>query len=78
MERINGTPVSELPAALNWQKSQRSNPSGNCVELAVLPGGDVAVRNSRDPLGPALIYTAAEIAAFIMGARDGDFDQLVG
>jgi hypothetical protein len=64
--------------ALRWQKSRRSNPSGNCVELAELPGGaGIAVRNSRDPDGPVLIYTAAEIAAFILGARDGDFDHLV-
>ncbi|MCX2970941.1 DUF397 domain-containing protein [Streptomyces sp. TRM70308] len=60
-----------------WRKSRRSNPSGNCVELAELPGGDVAVRNSRFPAGPALIYTDAEIAAFIQGAKDGDFDDLL-
>jgi hypothetical protein len=55
----------------------RSNPSGNCVEMARLPDGGIAVRNSRDPEGPALIYTADEIAAFIAGARDGDFDNLI-
>jgi len=37
----------------------------------------IAVRNSRHPAGPALIYTRAEIDAFISGARDGDFDDLV-
>jgi hypothetical protein len=63
---------------VRWQKSRRSNPSGNCVELGALPDGAVAVRNSRDPQGPALIYTVDEIAAFIHGARDGDFDNLVG
>jgi len=63
---------------LAWQKSRRSNPSGSCVELARLPGGSgVAVRNSRHPDGPALIYTAEEIEAFILGARDGDFDNLI-
>ena len=37
---------------VTWQKSRRSNPSGNCVELAELPGGaGVAMRNSRDPTG---------------------------
>jgi hypothetical protein len=72
----NGIPASELPA-LVWQKSGRSNPSGNCVEMASLPGGGVAMRNSRDPEGPALIYTNAEIEAFIAGARDGDFDNLI-
>lgn len=60
-----------------WRKSRRSNPSGNCVELAELAGGGVAVRNSRHPSGPALIYTPAEITAFIQGAKDGDFDDFV-
>jgi hypothetical protein len=49
------------------------------VEVAPLPGAaGVAVRNSRDPDGPALIYTVAEIEAFILGVLDGDFDHLVG
>ncbi len=74
----NGIPASELPP-LDWHKSRRSNPSGNCVELARLPEGrGIAVRNSRDPDGPALIYTMDEIAAFILGASDGDFDHLIG
>ncbi|WFE26149.1 DUF397 domain-containing protein [Solwaraspora sp. WMMD791] len=73
----NGVSGAQLPA-LRWRKSGRSNPSGNCVELARLPGGDaIALRNSRHPEGPALIYTLAEIEAFILGARDGDFDDLI-
>jgi hypothetical protein len=73
----NGTPGASLPAVI-WQKSRRSNPSGNCVEMAKLPDGTgVAVRNSRDPDGPTLIYTHNEIAAFLAGVRDGDFDHLV-
>lgn len=74
---VNGMPASQLPA-LTWEKSRRSNPSGNCVELAVLPGGaGIAMRNSRDPKGAVLIYTPAEIQAFVQGAQDGDFDHLV-
>ncbi len=73
----NGIPASQL-SGVRWRKSRRSNPSGNCVELAELPNGaGVAVRNSRDPEGPALIYTTEEIEAFILGARDGDFDSFV-
>ena len=73
----NGMPTGLLPA-VSWQKSRRSNPSGNCVEVAALPGGAaIALRNSRDPDGPALIYTPDEMAAFILGARDGDFDHLI-
>jgi hypothetical protein len=72
----NGISAAQLP--VTWQKSARSNPSGNCVEMAAMPDGSgIAVRNSRDPEGPALIYTYAEIEAFIGGARDGDFDNLL-
>ncbi len=67
----------ELPT-VEWRKSWRSNASGSCVEIAELPdGAGVAVRNSRDPDGPTLIYTAQEMAAFVLGARDGEFDYLI-
>jgi hypothetical protein len=72
----NGMPAAQL-RGVRWQKSRYSNSQGNCVELAQLPGGEVAVRNSRHPDGPALIYTLDEIAALIRGARDGDFDALI-
>jgi hypothetical protein len=73
----NGMPCGDLPEVV-WQKSRRSNPSGNCVELALLPAlVGVAMRNSRDPDGPALVYTVEEIAAFLGGVREGDFDHLL-
>jgi len=72
----NGIPAGQL--SISWQKSGRSNPSGNCVEMAALPEGQgIAVRNSRDPEGPALVYTMNEMIAFIDGAKDGDFDNLI-
>jgi hypothetical protein len=74
MPASNGVPADQL--RVTWQKSSWSNPSGNCVELAALPDGAVAVRNSRHPSGPALVYTRAEIAAFLAGAKDGEFDAL--
>ena len=77
MQQIDsGVPATRLQG-VTWRKSRRSNPSGNCVELAELPGGEIAVRNSRHPSGPALIYTRAEIAAFVHGAKGGDFDDLI-
>lgn len=72
----NGVRASSLDA--RWIKSRHSNAEGNCVELAVLTGGGIAVRNSRDPEGPALVYTPAEVAAFVAGAKDGEFDHLLG
>jgi hypothetical protein len=48
------------------------------VELAELPSGEIAVRNSRFPGGQALVYTRAEITAFLAGAKDGEFDDFAG
>ncbi|MEU6128920.1 DUF397 domain-containing protein [Saccharopolyspora sp. NPDC047091] len=72
----NGMIAGQLPEA-SWRKSAHSGSVGNCVELASLLDGDIAVRNSRYPDGPALIYTRAEIAAFLSGAKDGEFDDLI-
>lgn len=72
MSRIrNGTRASELRGT-TWVKSRRSGPTGgNCVQVAVLPGGGIAVRNSRHPEGPALAFTGAEWNAFIHGVTRG-------
>jgi hypothetical protein len=67
----NGARADEIGAS--WMKSSYSGPQGNCVEFAQLPGGQVALRNSRHPDGPALVFTAAEWDAFLSGARDGEF-----
>jgi hypothetical protein len=73
----NGMPAEEL-GDVYWTKSQYSNPNGECVELATLPNGEIAMRNSRFPAGPVLVYTRGEITAFLAGAKDGEFDQMVG
>jgi hypothetical protein len=75
-EPYNGMPATGL-GQISWLKSRHSNPSGNCVEVACLPTGEIAVRNSRFPTGPALLYTQAEIAAFLQGAKDGEFDYVL-
>jgi len=71
----DGTKAGRLDG-MAWRKSRHSNPSGNCVEIAELPGGAVAIRNSRHPDGPALVCQRPEFAAFLVGARDGEFDGL--
>jgi Domain of unknown function (DUF397) len=73
----NGIPADEL-GDVTWTKSRRSNSQGQCVELARLADGSIAVRNSRHPQGPALVYTGAEIEALVLGAKDGDFDDFLG
>jgi hypothetical protein len=72
----NGMAATELRGVV-WQKSRHSNSQGSCVELARLPDGDVAMRNSRHPDGPALVYTPAEIEALLLGVKDGEFDHLI-
>jgi hypothetical protein len=65
----NGVPAGRLENPV-WRKSSRSGAVGNCVELT-WPGQDVvAVRNSRDPHGPVLVYARADLTAFLSGVRN--------
>jgi len=63
-----------LKAAV-WKKSSRSNGNGgnNCVEVAQLDTA-IAVRDSKDPSGPALIFNSASWTEFLNSAKDGEFD----
>lgn len=64
----SGIPATRLAGA-KWRKSSASGAVGNCVEVAWLPEELVAVRNSRDPHGPALVYSRAQLATLLIGAK---------
>ena len=58
-----------------WRKSTYSNGSGgNCVEVARNLPSVVAVRDSKDPGGPRLTFTATEWRLFAARIRTGDLD----
>lgn len=62
------------PSKGGWRTSSRSGTNGNCVEVR-LAADAVAVRDARNKgIGPTLTFSAAEWAAFIAGAKDGEFD----
>ncbi len=66
--------MSEIDlASVVWRKSTRSSANSQCVEVATLNGA-TAVRDSKDPAGPALTFTPLEWAAFTGGVRAGEFD----
>ena len=56
-----------------WRKSRRSGAQGECVEVAQNLPGVVAVRDSKNPTGPALVFTPDEWRAFVEGAKSGEF-----
>ncbi len=72
MNNTRVAPQAALAGAI-YRKSSRSTATGNCVEVADLPGGHRAVRDSKNPAGPALAFTPAEWAAFTAGVRAGEF-----
>jgi uncharacterized protein DUF397 len=53
-----------------WRKSSYSNNGGACVEVATNVPGVVAVRDSKDPSGPSLAFSAASWQAFIRALKD--------
>lgn len=68
MDQLNG---------LRWFKSSHSggsNGGGNCVETAAV-GSDRAMRDSKDPSGPAFVFSRDSFESFISAVKTGDFDR---
>jgi Domain of unknown function (DUF397) len=59
-----------------WIKAARSASDNQCVEMR-RQAGVVEVRDSKQPDGPTLGYTPSEFAAWLDGAKKGEFDHLV-
>ena len=58
----------------SWRKSRAAAKRRQCVEVARILSRVVAVRDSKDQAGPALIFTPAEWEAFTAQVRDGEFN----
>ncbi len=65
----------DLPSAA-WVKSSFSGNNGDCVEVAALDGGRIAVRNSNHPDQGVVFFTRTEMDAWIKGVKAGEFDHL--
>lgn len=72
----NGMPSRELGSE-GWHKPWSGPNGGNCLEVMKLGDGRIALRQSNDPDGPALIYDPAEIDTFIRGTKRGEADFLL-
>lgn len=62
-------------ANASWRKAAKSSNNGGCVEIAFLDNGNVALRDSKHPDGPVLIYTAFEWECFVDGVDKGEFNR---
>lgn len=71
----NGMSARDL-GEQGWERPWSGPNGGQCVETKKLADGRVAVRQSTDPAGPALIYAPEEIAAFVRGVKEGMADHL--
>jgi hypothetical protein len=64
--------ASTLP--VTWWKSSLSGAQSDCVECAVVDPTRVAVRDSKNPTGPALLFSRESLAGLVAGIRAGDFE----
>ncbi|MEU6224717.1 DUF397 domain-containing protein [Streptomyces sp. NPDC047042] len=62
--------------AIAWQKSSTSGHDGDCVEFAAYEDA-IAIRHSKAPNGPALLFSRSEMEAMLTGAKAGEFDHFI-
>ncbi len=60
---------------LAWRKSSYSSPQGNCLEVAALPSGHAAIRDTKQQAGPTLVFARATWQTFCSAIKTGSFDQ---
>ena len=61
--------------AFEFRKSSYSGSQGECVEVAHNLPGLVGLRDSKDPQGPALAFSADAWSAFLSGVKGGEFPR---
>lgn len=71
---------TDLRARTAWRKSSFSGSGGtgggNCIEVAPLADGTIALRNSNHPQAGTVFFTCTEMHAWIKGCKAGEFDDL--
>ncbi|BAJ27114.1 MULTISPECIES: DUF397 domain-containing protein [Kitasatospora] len=77
-EHYNGMPAAAIQSPHPAQKAVKSQGLGECVMMQRLPDGRVAVFHQKDATGPALVFTRAEVDAWLDGAKKEEFDHLLG
>jgi len=68
--------MTDLSTAV-WRTSSFSDGTGACVEVALLEDGRTAVRNKGHPEAGVVLFTPAEMDAYIKGVKAGEFDDLI-
>jgi Domain of unknown function (DUF397) len=69
--------TTSKPSVIHWRISSFSGNNGTCVEVAALPDGHIAVRNSTHPDGTVTLFTRTEMNHWINGIKAGEFDDLI-
>ncbi|MET8047793.1 DUF397 domain-containing protein [Streptosporangium sp. NPDC005286] len=64
--------MPDLTLTPAWRKSTLSDGGNGCVEVATNLPGVVAVRDSKDPSGPVLIFSPTTWHSFLSGIRSGE------